>query len=70
LAEIDYAEYTDERLIVCRNPFLADEPARKREALLRATEAKLQPIRERVQRGTLRGSAKIGLAVGALRDKY
>jgi len=33
--------------------------------LLRATEAKLQPLRDRVERGTLRGSAKIGLAVGA-----
>src|SRR5450631_2795775 len=39
-------------------------------ALLRATEAKLQPIRERVERGTLRGESKIGLAVGAVRDKY
>jgi hypothetical protein len=49
---------------------LADERAPKREALLRATEAKLQPIRERVERGTLRGESKIGLAVGAVRDKY
>jgi transposase len=70
LAEIDHADYPDERLIVCRNPLLADERARKREALLRATEAKLQPIRERVERGTLRGESKIGLAVGAVRDKY
>jgi hypothetical protein len=70
LAEINHADYPEERLVVCRNPFLAQERARKREALLRATEAKLQPIRERVERGTLRGSAKIGLAVGAVRDKY
>jgi hypothetical protein len=70
LAEIEHADYPDERLIVCRNPLLADERARKREALLRATEAKLQPIRERVERGTLRGDSKIGLAVGAVRDKY
>jgi transposase len=70
LAEIDHADYPDERLIVCRNPLLADERARKRESLLRATEAKLQPIRERVERGTLRGESKIGLAVGAVRDKY
>jgi transposase len=70
LAEIEHADYPDERLIVCRNPLLAAERARKREALLRATEAKLQPIRERVERGTLRGEAKIGLAVGAVRDKY
>jgi hypothetical protein len=70
LAEIDHAAFPDERLIVCRNPLLADERGRKRDALLRATEAKLQPIRERVERGTLHGKAKIGLAVGAVRDKY
>jgi hypothetical protein len=70
LAEIEHADYPDERLIVCRNPLLADERGRKRDALLRATEAKLQPIRERVERGTLHGKAKIGLAVGAVRDKY
>jgi transposase len=70
LAEIDHEDYPGERLIVCRNPLLANERARKREALLKATEAKLQPIQERVQRGTLHGKAKIGLAVGAVRDKY
>jgi hypothetical protein len=70
LAEIRHDEFPGERLIVCRNPFLADERARKREELLRATEAKLQVIRERVERGTLRGTRKIGLAIGAVRDIY
>ena len=49
---------------------LADERARKREALLKATEAKLLPIQQRVERGTLHGKDKIGLAVGAVRDKF
>jgi transposase len=70
LAEIDYADFRDERLIVCRNPFLANERGRKREDLLRATEERLQPIRDCVERGTLRGKAKIGLAVGAVYNTY
>ncbi len=70
LAEIEYEEYPGERLVVCRNPLLADERARKREALLKATEAKLLPIQQRVERGTLHGKDKIGLAVGAVRDKF
>jgi hypothetical protein len=45
LAEIDHADYPHERLVVCRNPLLAAERARKREELLRATEAKLRPPR-------------------------
>ena len=70
LAEIEYDDYPGERLVVCRNPLLADERARKREALLKATEAKLLPIQQRVERGTLHGKDKIGLAVGAVRDKF
>jgi hypothetical protein len=30
--------FPGERLVVCRNPLLADERTRKREALLQATE--------------------------------
>jgi hypothetical protein len=64
LAEIDSPDYPGERLIVCRNPFVADERARKREDLLQATEAALAPITARVEQGTLRGRAEIALAVG------
>jgi len=70
LAEIEREEYPGERLVVCRNPLLAGERARKREDLLRATERKLQPLRERVERGTLRGKAKIGLKVGEVYNTY
>ena len=41
LAEITSQDYPGERLIVCRNPLLAAERARKREALLQATERDL-----------------------------
>jgi hypothetical protein len=71
LAEIeDEQEYPGERLIVCRNPLVAEERTRKREALLQATERELSEIEQRVQAGTLQGAAEIGLAVGAVWNRY
>ncbi len=64
LAEIASPDYPDERLVVCRNPLVAAERARKREDLLQATEAALAPIKQRVEAGTLTGKAEIALAVG------
>jgi hypothetical protein len=65
LAEITAPEdYPGERLIVCRNPLVAAERARKREELLAATERDLSAIAGRVARATLTGEADIGLAVG------
>src|SRR6478609_3765456 len=57
-----------ERLVVCRNPDLAAERARKREELLIATETDLAAIKARVDRTRkpLRGTAEIALAVGAV----
>jgi transposase len=68
LAEITSPDYPGERLVVCRNPSLAEERARKREALLAATERELARIQVQVQRKRLRGAAEIGLAVGAVLD--
>jgi transposase len=72
LAEITAPDYPGERLVVCRNPMLADERARKRGELLDATEKKLIPIQVRVRRANkpLRGKDKIALAVGAVIDRY
>jgi len=64
LAEIDSPDFPGERLVVCRNPLVAQERARKREDLLQATERALAEIAKRVQQGTLTGAAAIGLAVG------
>jgi Transposase DDE domain len=64
LAEIESPDYPGERLVVCRNPLVAEERARKREDLLQATEAALAPIQERIEQGTLTGAAAIALAVG------
>jgi Transposase DDE domain len=68
LAEIIAPDYPGERLIVCRNPDLARERARKREDLLLATERDLSRIAAQVRRrhAPLRGKAEIGLAVGAV----
>ncbi len=65
LGEItDADEFPGERLIVCRNPLVGAQRARKREELLAATEADLAQIAHRVEGGTLLGAGQIGLAVG------
>ncbi|MGH3040061.1 MAG: IS1634 family transposase [Gaiellaceae bacterium] len=69
LAEIESADYPGERLVVCRNPLVAAERARKREDLLAATEIPLAQIKARVDAGTLTGSAAIALAVGQVINK-
>jgi transposase len=69
LAEIASPDYPGERLVVCRNRLVAEERARKRADLLQATEALLAPIKQRVEAGTLRGAAQIGLAVGGVVNK-
>jgi hypothetical protein len=70
LAEIVHPDYPGERLIACRNPYLADQRARKRAELLAATEKLLKPIKDRVQAGRLSGAADIGKAVGKVVGKY
>ena len=71
LAEISAPEdYPAERLVVCRNPLVAAERARKRAELLAATERGLEQIAARVERGTLHGSDQIGLAVGPALKRY
>ncbi|NLS93661.1 MAG: IS1634 family transposase [Planctomycetaceae bacterium] len=66
LAEITSADYPGERLVVCRNPLLAAERARKRKELLAAAEKKLEAVAKAVSRKQrpLRGKEQIGLRVG------
>jgi hypothetical protein len=68
MAEITSPDYPGERLVVCRNPALAAERARKRGELLAATEADLARIQAAVTRtrNPLRGQDKIALRVGAV----
>jgi hypothetical protein len=58
------AGFPGERLIVCRNPLVGAQRARKREELLSATESDLAAIAHRVNHGTLAGADQIGLAAG------
>ena len=64
LAQITSPQFPGERLVVCRNPALAAERARKREALLAATEGALDRVAGMVGRGRLRSAAAIGLRAG------
>ena len=59
LAEITSPDYPGERLVVCRNPDLAAERARKREDLLAATEKDLARI-EAATRARARAAARRG----------
>ncbi len=72
LAEVTSTDFPDERLVVCRNPWLAAERVRKRLDLLAATEADLRKVAKAVARKTkpLRGADKIGLAAGAVLNRH
>ncbi len=72
LAEITAPDFPGERLVVCRNPLLAEERARKRRDLIEATEkdlAKLTAATTR-ERKPLRGRDKIALKLGAVLDRH
>ena len=77
LTELDLMAFTapaypGERLIACRNPLLAAERARKREALLQATERELATIAQATIRAKRRltGQAAIALRVGKVRNRF
>jgi transposase len=72
LAEISSPDYPDERLIVCKNPLLAEERARKRKDLLRATEKGLDAIVEATHRkkGRLKDPQKIAFRIGKVLGRF
>ena len=71
LAEIACEQlYPGQRLVVCRNPLVAEDRARTRRELLAGTEKQLGEIKRRVEAGTLQGEGEIGLAVGAVWNRY
>jgi transposase len=72
LAEITAPDYPGERLMVCHNPLLEEERARKRQALLEATEKSLTKIAKDVARRKkkLLKAAEIGLKVGKVLGRY
>jgi len=72
IAEITHPDYPGERLIACFNPIMADERARKREALLQLTETALKGVAASCdrKRKPLKGKAEIGTKAGAVLYQY
>jgi len=72
LLEVTSEHFPGERLLVCRNPLLAEERARKRAELLAATEVELAKIAAATQRARqpLRGQQAIALRVGRVIDRF
>lgn len=72
LAEISDPTYPGERLVVCKNPLLAEQRSRKRRELLAATERELATVAKAVARAKrpLRGKAQIGLRVGKMLGRF
>jgi len=72
LAEIAHPDFPGERLVVCFNPLLSNERARKREDLLRATDQELEKIAAATRRAkrSLRGKHAIGLRVGRVLGRF
>jgi len=72
LLELTSQHFPGERLVVCRNPALAEERARKRLELLAATEAELAKIAAAAQRmrNPLRGEQAIALRVGSVIERF
>jgi hypothetical protein len=72
LAQITSPDYPGERLVVCKNPLLAAERARKREDLLQATERELDKIVTATQRPKrrLQGQDQMGLRVGRVLQRF
>ncbi len=72
LVSVTHPDFPGERLVACRNPVLAEERSRKRDALLAATETELATIAAAVARTRrpLRGKDAIGLRVGKVLGKF
>lgn len=72
LAEVQSPDFPGERLVVCRNPALAERRRHKRDELMAATEVDLRKIAGAVAREKrpLRGKERIGLRVGRVIDKH
>jgi transposase len=70
LFQFTHPDFPGERLVVCRNPLMAERRAHKRQALLQATIAELDKVKGMVERGRLTAKEKIGLRVGRVVNKY
>lgn len=65
-----HEDFPGERLVVCRNPQLAERRAHKRRALLAATAKELETVARMVANGRLKPADKIGVRAGKVVNKY
>ncbi len=70
LAEIASRKFPGERLVVCKNPALAQDRGRTREELLLATERELDKVVAAGQAGRLKGKDETGVRVGKIIGRY
>jgi len=70
LFEFTHPDFPLERLVVCRNPLMAEMRARTRQSLIEATVQELEKVRGMVKRGKLKAKEKIGVRVGKVVNKY
>jgi len=70
LVEFSHPDFPLERLVVCRNPFMAEHRSRTRISLIRATVKELEKVKGMVIRRRLNAKEKIGLRVGKVVNKY
>jgi len=70
LVEFTHPDFPGERLVVCRNPLMAEKRVRTRQSLLVATMRELDKVVGMVQGGRLKAKDKIVLRVGKVVNKY
>ncbi len=70
LFEFSHPDFPLERLMVCRNPLMAQHRSRTRKSLIAATVKELEKVAGMVGRGKLNAKEKIGLRVGKVVNKY
>ena len=70
LYEFSHPDFPLERLVVCRNPLMAERRVRTRQSLIEATVQELEKVRGMVKRGKLKAKEKIGVRVGKVVNKY
>jgi len=70
LCEFTHPNFPLERLVVCRNPLMAERRTRTRISLIAATVKELEKVKGMVARGKLKAKDKIGVRVGRVVNKY
>ncbi|MCK4391854.1 IS1634 family transposase, partial [Candidatus Bipolaricaulota bacterium] len=70
LCEFTHPNFPGERLVVCRNPLMAERRVRTRISLIAATVKELEKVKGMVARGKLKAKDKIGVRVGRVVNKY